>query len=185
MFFYNKTLKNYRSEIDGLRAIAVFSVIFFHADLFFFKGGYVGVDIFFVISGYLITKLIVIELYEKKFSIVTFYERRVRRIIPALYFLILICIPISAFYLITLKSNEFLKMIISIIGFFSNIYFWKTSAYFDTDSELKPFLHTWSLSLEEQFYFFFPIFILIIWKFSKNYLLIFIISIFFLSFFLL
>lgn len=75
-------------------------------------------------------------------------------------------------------------MIISIIGFFSNIYFWKTSGYFDTDSELKPFLHTWSLSLEEQFYFFFPIFILIIWKFSKNYLLIFIISIFFLSFFL-
>ena len=65
-------------------------------------------------------------------------------------------------------------MIISIIGFFSNIYFWKTSGYFDTDSELKPFLHTWSLSLEEQFYFFFPIFILIIWKFSKNYLLIFI-----------
>ena len=123
MFFYNKTLKNYRSEIDGLRAIAVFSVIFFHADLFFFKGGYVGVDIFFVISGYLITKLIITELYEKKFSIVTFYERRIRRIIPALYFLILICIPISAFYLITFKSNDFLNMIISTIGFFSNIFF--------------------------------------------------------------
>ena len=155
MLIYNKTAINYRADIDGLRTLAVFSVIFFHADLFYFRGGYIGVDIFFVISGYLITKLIISDLQQKKFSILNFYERRIRRIIPALYFLIIILFPICCFFLSPTKSQEFFRMVLSTIGFFSNIYFWKTSGYFDVESELKPLLHTWSLSIEEQFYLFF------------------------------
>ena len=147
---------NYRREIDGLRAIAVLSVIFFHAGFEIFSGGFVGVDIFFVISGYLITTIILKELKEDQFSIVNFYERRARRILPALFFLMFICLPF-AWYILVVPADmkNFSQSLIAVSTFISNIFFWSGSGYFDNTSELKPLLHTWSLSVEEQYYIFF------------------------------
>lgn len=158
----------YRAEIDGLRALAVLPVIFFHAGFEFFGGGFVGVDIFFVISGYLITAILIDEIDSGKFSIVNFYERRARRILPALSFVVLICIPF-AFYLMTPSQlKEFSASLIAVSLFASNILFWKESGYFEASSEEKPLLHTWSLAVEEQYYTFFPIFLLLVWKYGRH-----------------
>lgn len=147
---------NYRREIDGLRAIAVLSVIFFHAGFEIFSGGFVGVDIFFVISGYLITTIILKELEQGHFSIVNFYERRARRILPALFFVLLICLPFAwSLLIVPSDMKNFSQSLISVSVFISNIFFWFGSSYFDNTSELKPLLHTWSLSVEEQYYIFF------------------------------
>ena len=164
----------YRREIDGLRALAVVPVILFHAGFPSFDGGFVGVDIFFVISGYLITSLIIIELKEEKFSLIKFYERRARRILPALFFVLLICLPFAFLLLLPTDLNKFAKSLIAVPTFTSNILFWRWSGYFDIDSELKPLIHTWSLAVEEQFYLFFPILILLIWNKRKNSILFFI-----------
>lgn len=170
----------YRPEIDGLRAIAVFSVIFYHANFFLlnknlFSGGFLGVDIFFVISGYLITSIILKEIYKtKNFSFINFYERRVRRIIPALLFVMFCSLPFAYAILIIEPIVDFSKSIISSIFFISNIYFQYTGNSYDNEHVLlKPFLHTWSLSVEEQFYIWFPIFLILIIKFFKKYLIIF------------
>jgi len=172
----------YRPEIDGLRAIAVFSVIFYHANftLFnksLFSGGFLGVDIFFVISGYLITSIILKEIYKtKSFSFVNFYERRIRRIIPALFFVMLCSLPFSYIILLPHALVDFSKSIISSIFFISNFYFNFSGNIYGAESTLsKPFLHTWSLSVEEQFYIFFPIFLIIVIKFFKKNLLSFLI----------
>ena len=169
---------NYRPEIDGLRAIAVLAVIFYHAQLIFFgqnffKGGFIGVDIFFVISGYLITSLILKELeYTGKFSFSYFYERRARRILPALIFVIIVSLPFGWFYLLSESFIEFLKSIFYSLGFSSNFYFHYSGLQYGTeDGLLKPFLHTWSLSVEEQYYIFFPIVLITIYKFFRKYLL--------------
>lgn len=169
----------YRPEIDGLRAIAVFSVIFYHANIVIFNknlfsGGFLGVDIFFVISGYLITSIILKEIYiTNNFSFINFYERRVRRIIPALLFVILCSLPFSYLILLIEPIIDFSKSIISSIFFISNIYFYFTGNIYGEEHTLfKPFLHTWSLSVEEQFYILFPIFLFIVIKFFKKYLLI-------------
>ena len=169
---------NYRPEIDGLRAIAVLAVIFYHAQLIFFgqnffKGGFIGVDIFFVISGYLITSLILKELeYTGKFSFSYFYERRARRILPALIFVIIVSLPFGWFYLLSESFIEFLKSIFYSLGFSSNFYFHYSGLQYGTeDGLLKPFLHTWSLSVEEQYYIFFPIILITIYKFFRKYLL--------------
>src|SRR6056300_86548 len=160
----------YRSEIDGLRALAVMPVIFFHAGFSFFSGGFVGVDVFFVISGYLITTIIIKELNNNTFSIKRFYERRARRILPALIFVILISSIISFIFLTRSELASYFKSVIATLLFFSNFYFYKTTPYFRSESDLEPLLHTWSLSIEEQFYIIFPITFLLFHKFFKRYI---------------
>jgi len=158
----------YRAEIDGLRALAVLPVIFFHAGFEWFSGGFIGVDIFFVISGYLITTIIIEEIENKKFSIVNFYERRARRILPAL-FTVLILSTISAWVLLSDTSlNKYGNALIGVTLFLSNFVFWREQGYFDESAELNPLLHTWSLAVEEQYYLLFPIFLLLVWRFGKE-----------------
>jgi len=167
----------YRPEIDGLRTISVFAVIIYHANFILlghtlFQGGFIGVDIFFVISGYLITTLILKEIYStNKFSFKYFYERRIRRILPVLFFVTIITSIISYFILLPPSLKDFGRSILSIIFFISNIYFWVTGGKYGDESELiRPLLHTWSLSVEEQFYILFPIFLIIIIKFFRKHL---------------
>ena len=186
---------NYRPEIDGLRAIAVFAVIIYHTDLTIFgrpvlQGGFFGVDIFFVISGYLITTLILKEIYESgQFSFLNFYERRIRRIIPVLLFVIVISIPFAYFCLLPNSLIDFSKSILWSLGFLSNYYYYNTGQIYGAESTLlKPLLHIWSLSIEEQFYILFPTFLVIICKFFKKYLLgifiiFFLLSLFFASYY--
>tara|TARA_B100000767_G_scaffold272165_1_gene299275 strand:+ start:79 stop:2010 length:1932 start_codon:yes stop_codon:yes gene_type:complete len=168
----------YRPEIDGLRAIAVGAVILYHAQMTIFgqqsfKGGFIGVDIFFVISGYLITSIILKELVNTgSFSFKHFYERRIRRILPALLFVMLVSIPFAWIYLLPSSFIDFSKSILYSLGFSSNFYFWYSGQQYGAESGmLKPFLHTWSLSVEEQFYILFPIVLLIIFKFFRKYLI--------------
>lgn len=163
-------VKEYRKDIDGLRAFAVIPVILFHGGFEWFRGGYVGVDIFFVISGYLITSIILREKDAGTFSIISFYERRARRILPALFFIILVCLPFAWFWLLPHELKDFGKSMIAVTAFASNFLFWQESNYFATDAELVPLLHTWSLAVEEQFYVFFPLLMIIFWKFGKRWL---------------
>ena len=158
----------YRAEIDGLRALAVVPVILFHAGFELFSGGFVGVDVFFVISGYLITTILIEDIENKRFSIVNFYERRARRILPALFFVMLVCIPISNVYLPTDELRDFYQSIVAVSLFVSNILFWKEGGYFDSEASDKPLIHTWSLAVEEQYYVLFPIFMVLAWRFGKN-----------------
>lgn len=158
----------YRKEIDGVRALAVLSVIFFHAGLPWFDGGYVGVDIFFVISGYLITSILKEDIQAGRFSLVDFYERRARRILPALFFVMLACLPAAWFILMPADWTEFAQSVAHVPAFVSNVLFSKQSGYFDVDAELKPLLHTWSLAVEEQYYLFFPLILLLSWKSGKR-----------------
>jgi len=168
----------YRPEIDGLRALAVLFVIFFHLDLQFknfiiFKNGFFGVDIFFVISGFLITTIILKELYEtKNFSFLFFYERRIRRIIP-LFLVIGVSTSLLAwFFMIPSDFILLAKSFLSSAFFFSNVYFYDvTTDYFARNSELIPLLHTWSLSIEEQYYLVAPLIIFILFRVNK-YLLV-------------
>ncbi len=165
----------YRPEIDGLRAVAVLSVIFYHAhfhfkDIFPFKGGFLGVDVFFVISGYLITYIILGEAEKGTFSFRNFYLRRARRILPALFTVMLACLPFAWVYLLPKAMKEFAGSGLATLAFGSNFWFWREDSYTSEASELKPLLHTWSLSVEEQFYVFFPIILLLIWKFARHHL---------------
>ncbi|MAK59583.1 MAG: acyltransferase [Ponticaulis sp.] len=161
----------YRPEIDGLRTLAVVPVILFHAGFELFSGGYVGVDVFFVISGYLITTILITEHDEGRFSLINFYERRARRILPALLFVILCCLPFAWMWLLPDDLIDFGKSLLATALFSSNIYFWMDSDYFATASELKPLLHTWSLAVEEQFYIFFPLALMVFWRFGKRFLI--------------
>lgn len=163
---------DYRREIDGLRALAVLPVILFHAGFEAFSGGFVGVDVFFVISGYLITTIIMAELEQGKFSIVNFYERRARRILPALFLVMLVCIPFAWFWLLPSDMKDFSQSLVAVSVFASNILFWRESGYFDTAAELKPLLHTWSLAVEEQYYVLFPLFLMLFWRLGKRWILI-------------
>lgn len=158
----------YRPEIDGLRAVAVIPVILFHAGLTIFSGGYVGVDVFFVISGYLITAILISELEQGDFSIARFYERRARRILPALFFVILCCIPFAWIWMLPTELKDFSQSIVAVVFFASNILFWREDGYFAPAAELKPLLHTWSLAVEEQYYLLFPVFLLVMWRFGRN-----------------
>ena len=157
----------YRPEIDGLRAIAVLPVVFFHAGFAGFSGGYVGVDVFFVISGYLITSIICDDLEQGTFSLSRFYERRARRILPALYLMVLVSIPTAWFMLTPKGMLSFAQSVFGVGTFLSNYVFALQSGYFDSAAELKPLLHTWSLAVEEQFYVIFPLLMLILWRFGK------------------
>ena len=173
----------YRSEIDGLRAFAVLPVVFYHAGFKSFGGGFVGVDIFFVISGYLITSIILNELNTNSFSLKKFYERRARRILPALISVILFTSFLSFIFLTRNELSSYFKSVISSILFFSNFYFYKTVPYFKSEADLEPLIHTWSLSIEEQFYIVFPITMLFFFKFLKKYIFLFLISSFLISLF--
>ena len=168
----------YRPEIDGLRAIAVGAVILYHAQITIlgyqpFKGGFIGVDIFFVISGYLITSIILKELVTTgSFSFKHFYERRIRRILPALLFVMIVSLPFAWMYLLPDSFIDFSKSILYSLGFSSNFYFHYSGQQYGAESGLlKPFLHTWSLSVEEQYYILFPIVLLITYKFFRRYLI--------------
>ncbi|KXW55459.1 acyltransferase family protein [Ferrovum sp. PN-J185] len=160
----------YRKEIDGLRALAIIPVILFHAGFTTFSGGFVGVDIFFVISGYLITTIIADEMDRGSFSLLNFYERRARRILPALFFVILCTLPFAWFWMLPNELKQYSKSLLAVPLFVSNILFWQTSGYFDTSSELKPLLHTWSLAVEEQYYLLFPLFLITTWKLGKRWI---------------
>ena len=167
--------KTYRPEIDGLRSLAVLGVLFYHAEIFFqsfriFPGGFLGVDIFFVISGYLITLLILKEYQSNnKFSFKNFYIRRARRILPALILVIFISSIFSYYYLLPIYFEEFIKSVTSSFFFFSNIFFHYSEQAYGAQALTKvPLLHTWSLSLEEQFYFLYPIFLIGVLIFIKK-----------------
>lgn len=161
----------YRPEIDGLRAVAVLPVILFHAGFQTFSGGFVGVDVFFVISGYLITTIILHELDQGSFTIAGFYERRARRILPALLLVVFACIPFAWFVLYPRHFTEFAQSLVAVATFSSNVFFWKQQNYFGTAAELKPLLHTWSLAVEEQFYILFPLALLAFRRLWKPHLL--------------
>jgi len=155
----------YQPHIDGLRAIAVLSVLIFHLNESWLPGGFVGVDIFFVISGYLITKLIIREIDQSGgFSFKGFYVRRVRRLFPAMAATFALSLVAAYFILSPAHVIEFAKSLISAIFSVSNIYFWNTAGYFDSDSSFKPLLHTWSLAVEEQFYLIWPLLLFLIYR---------------------
>ncbi len=160
---------NYRPEVDGLRAIAIVPVLFFHAGFQFFHGGFLGVDIFFVISGYLITSILLTEHLADNFSITRFYERRIRRIMPAL-FLVMFCSLLAAWWIMPPSIlKEYSHSLGAVILFISNFYFIFKSGYFDTDVDLNPMLHTWSLAVEEQYYVVFPLLVAILWRFRVRF----------------
>lgn len=158
----------YRAEIDGLRTVAVLPVIFYHAGLPGFGAGYIGVDIFFVISGFLITTNIAVEIQNGAFKLVHFYERRARRILPALFAILLFCVPAALVVSTKPELENFGRCLSYVSVFLGNVYFWSTASYFDTASDLKPLLHTWSLAVEEQFYLFFPLLLMAGWKRSRK-----------------
>jgi len=152
----------YRADIDGLRAVAVIPVVLFHVGAPVFPGGFVGVDVFFVISGYLITSIILPDVDKGQFSIAAFYQRRVRRIFPALIAVILFC-TVVGFVLLTPSDYRTLgQSIVATTFFVSNIFFWRQANYFAAPASENPLLHTWSLSIEEQFYLFYPLLLVFI-----------------------
>ena len=162
----------YRPDIDGLRAIAVISVVLFHLEKSLLPGGFVGVDIFFVISGYLITKLIYKELQANgSFSFRNFYLRRLRRLFPALFVTLLFSSLFAIKLLAPADLVEFAKSLVASVFSVSNIFFWDVANYFDSDSDLKPLLHTWSLSIEEQVYFVWPMILVFLLNRKKAFLI--------------
>ena len=159
----------YRSDIDGLRALAVIPVVAFHAGLPGLAGGFVGVDIFFVISGYLICGMIAADIERGRFSLPRFYKRRVMRIFPALFGMFLVASVLSYHYLLPVELTDYSKSMLFAALSVSNIYFSQTTGYFDAPAETKPLLHTWSLGVEEQFYVICPLLMLLAYRFFKSH----------------
>ncbi len=160
---------SHRKEIDGLRALAISGVLLFH----FFPNtlplGYLGVDLFFVISGFLITHLINKQLLANQFSFFNFYLKRIRRILPAMLAMLIATSVAAVFILLAPDLERYAQSQLATLGFFANIYFWRTGGYFSTSDELKPLLHMWSLGVEEQYYLFFPAILIFIFKIFRNY----------------
>ncbi len=173
----------YRSDIDGLRAIAVLSVVFFHAFPNIFRGGFIGVDIFFVISGFLISRIIFENLDNDSFRFRDFYERRINRIFPALILVLLVCFIVGWFTLLADEFAQLGKHIFASSTFISNLILWREAGYFDISTETKPLLHLWSLGIEEQFYLLWPFLVWLAWKIKFNRVVL-IVSLFLVSFFL-
>ncbi|HEY0786427.1 MAG TPA: acyltransferase family protein [Acidobacteriaceae bacterium] len=150
----------YRTDIDGLRAVAVLLVVFFHLKLLKVWGGFIGVDIFFVISGFLISSVILKEITESRFSLSSFYQRRIRRILPALVLSTAVTAAAAAVFLFPSELESFARSLLAASFSVSNFFFWLHSGYFAAPASEQPLLHTWSLAVEEQFYIFFPLFLL-------------------------
>jgi len=161
----------YRPEIDGLRALAVVPVVLFHAGFELFSGGFVGVDIFFVISGYLITTILIEDIENERFSLLNFYERRARRILPTLFFVMLTCIPFAWMWMLPDPLENFGQSLVATTLSANNVLAYLTTGYWDLSAEFKPLLHTWSLGIEEQFYIVFPLFLVVIWRLGKGIVL--------------
>ena len=185
----NKDLNNYRLDIDGVRALAVISVILYHLEFTYgenvlFTGGFTGVDVFFVISGYLITNLLYKEYTQNKnINIKNFFIRRARRLLPMLFFLLIIVFVFSYFFILPSFWNDISKTSLAITLFSANFYFLTNNFdYGLVTSNLNPLLHLWSLSVEEQFYLFFPFFLIFLLK-KKFDLLKIIFSLIIISFF--
>jgi peptidoglycan/LPS O-acetylase OafA/YrhL len=162
--------QTYRPDIDGLRALAVLVVVGFHAFPNWIQAGYIGVDVFFVISGFLISTIIFDNLNCQNFSFIKFYSRRIRRIFPAL---LLVLAASFVFGWISLLADEYKQLgkhIAGGAGFVSNFLFWRESSYFDNAADTKPLLHLWSLGIEEQFYIFWPLLLWLAWKCKINLL---------------
>lgn len=159
---------HYRADIDGLRAVAVLSVILFHINATWLPGGFLGVDIFFVLSGYLITRIISKEMDEGSFSFIGFYKRRAKRILPVFVLILFFTTLASYFLLLKYDFLQYLKSTIASLLFSANLFFARRGDYFDISASERPLLHIWSLSVEEQFYFFFPILLLLCFKLFKN-----------------
>lgn len=166
-----KLTTGYRLEIDGLRAIAVLSVLLYHFGFSAFGGGFVGVDVFFVISGYLITSNIITKIEGGGFSLMGFYERRFRRLLPAYFVVVISSLAVGIYFLTPKDYEELAKSAAASAVFSSNIFFFSESGYFDGPAELKPLLHTWSLALEEQFYFFLPFLLMLAYKLGGRLIL--------------
>lgn len=164
------THPKYRPDIDGLRAIAILSVVGFHAFPVWVKGGFVGVDIFFVISGFLISTIIFDNLERNTFSFIEFYSRRIKRIFPALLVVLIACFAFGWFTLFAEEYKQLGKHIAAGVGFVSNFVLWNESGYFDKAVETKPLLHLWSLGIEEQFYIAWPLLLWVVWKRNLNLL---------------
>lgn len=160
----------YRPEVDGLRTIAVLPVVLFHAGLPGINGGFIGVDVFFVISGYLITSIIHRETLDGRFSFLNFYERRLRRIMPALLAVIVFVIAGSVVILLPGELRSLPAQVVGSVFFVANIVFWRKSGYFAPEAEEMPLLHIWSLGVEEQFYIFAPIILLLVLRLSPRLL---------------
>ncbi|PZQ47775.1 MAG: hypothetical protein DI556_16300 [Rhodovulum sulfidophilum] len=154
----------YRPEIDGLRALAILPVVLFHAGFAAFSGGFVGVDVFFVISGYLITSLVMRDIAEGRFSILTFYERRARRILPAMIFVVLCSVPLAARFLLPSELANFGHSVTATMAFVANHFFLEQVDYFAPRADLMPLLHMWSLAVEEQYYLFVPPLMWLLWR---------------------
>jgi len=159
---------HYRPDIDGLRALAIILVVVYHAFPTILPSGFIGVDVFFVISGYLISTIIYSSLKEKNFSFPNFYQRRINRIFPALITVLSACFAIGWFTMLADEYKQLGKHIAGGAGFMSNFILWNESGYFDSASHTKPLLHLWSLAVEEQFYFIWPVIVWASWKFHLN-----------------
>lgn len=162
------TQQKYYPHIDGLRGIAVLLVLLFHLDSKFFKGGFVGVDVFFVISGYLISTILINKIDSGTFSFKDFYLRRIKRLMPAMLFMVVVTIIMAYFIFPYFLFEKTLKSATAAILSFSNIYFFNESGYFDSEAHIKPLLHTWSLAVEEQFYLIWPLLLFLVLKIKKT-----------------
>src|SRR5215471_15157188 len=170
----------YRPDIDGLRAVAILSVMAFHIWPWRVSGGFIGVDVFFVISGYLISSILFSEIASNRFSVLAFYERRIRRIFPALFAMLIVVSAVISFFLLPNELIDYAKSVIAATTSSSNFYFWNHSGYFEAPMS-KPLLHTWSLAVEEQFYLTFPVFLLLTRRFFPRFLKHAVVLLFFIS----
>jgi peptidoglycan/LPS O-acetylase OafA/YrhL len=165
--------KNYRPDIDGLRAVAVLLVVLFHGFPIHFPGGFIGVDVFFVISGFLISSIIFAHMQSNKFTLLDFYRKRINRIFPALILVFIVCLIASKWILFREEQVDFNKALFFSTSFLANIYLLTKSNYFDASSETNPLLHMWSLGVEEQFYILWPLLLMLLWKMHhRNVLLV-------------
>jgi peptidoglycan/LPS O-acetylase OafA/YrhL len=159
----------YRKDLDGLRALAILPVLFFHFDFSWFSGGYVGVDVFFVLSGYLISSILIKEINNKEFSFFQFFNRRIRRLMPMAFTIYIFCLLVFLFIYPNVYYQKVTDAVLTSMLFTSNLYFWQQGGYFTgAFLEINPLLHTWSLSVEEQFYLFFPIFLIVLFKITTS-----------------
>lgn len=173
----------FRNDINGLRALAVIPVLFFHAHLFGFEGGFLGVDVFFVISGFLITSIIINDLMQNKFSILSFWNKRLRRIFPALFFMLIISTIVSFFVMLPYDLKNYGQSLVATILSTNNILLYLTSGYWSLAAEFKPLYHTWSLAVEDQYYFLIPLLMIMFHK-KLNKLVLFFSFLFIVSFIL-